>query len=156
MRTTYSAGSQRASVDSMMTPMIDVVFLLLVFFLTTSSFQRVEKSLPSAVAAAPEAANQGSASPQEPSKELSDWSDVVVRIQNSKVEGALPSVVYSLNGEPIGSLDILSFRMRAILRVRTDAPIVIDPMDDVPAGEAIRVYDIARANGSVAVFLVAR
>ena len=34
--------------------------------------------------------------------------------------------------------------------------IVIDPADDVPAGEAIHVYDAARANGSVAVFLVAR
>ena len=61
-----------------------------------------------------------------------------------------------MNGEPIANLERLSNRMKAILRVRADVPIVIDPDDDVPAGEAIRIYDIARANGSVSVFLVAR
>ena len=156
MRTSYSSGSQRASVDSMMTPMIDVVFLLLVFFLATSSFQRLEKTLPSAVAAAPDSNQQGNSLEKDLSKALTDLSDVVVRIQRSKNETAANSVEYSLNGEPIASLEMLSNRMKVILRVRADVPIVIDPEDDVPAGEAIRVYDIARANGSAAVFLVAR
>lgn len=156
MRTSYSSGSQRASVDSMMTPMIDVVFLLLVFFLTTSSFQRLEKTLPSAVASVPDLTQQGNTPEQVPSKDLTDLSDVVVRIQRAKNMAAKNSVEYSLNVEPIATLELLSNRIKAILRVRADVPIVIDPEDDVPAGEAIRVYDIARANGSVAVFLVAR
>ena len=45
MKTNYTNPRGRTSLDSMMTPMIDVVFLLLVFFLTTSSFQRLEKLL---------------------------------------------------------------------------------------------------------------
>ena len=40
---------QRRAVSLNMTPMIDVIFLLLVFFLATSSFQVVEKLLPSSV-----------------------------------------------------------------------------------------------------------
>ncbi len=156
MRTSYSAGSKPASVDSMMTPMIDVVFLLLVFFLATSSFQRLEKALPSAVAAAPDSRQQGNGTqPQDPST-LTDWSDVVIRIKKNSNSVATNSMEYSMNGEPIASLEILSSRLTAILRVRADVPIVIDPEDNVPAGEAIHVYDAARANGSVAVFLVAR
>ncbi len=155
MKTSYSAGSKPASVDSMMTPMIDVVFLLLVFFLATSSFQRIEKALPSAVAAAPDAKQQGSGKTNDPPSVLTDLSDVIVRIQKPKNATSL-SMEYSINGEPVGSLEILSNRLNGILRVRSDVPIVIDPSDDVPAGEAIRVYDLARANGSVAVFLVAR
>ena len=81
---------------------------------------------------------------------------MVVRIQRAKNVAANNSVEYSMNGEPIANLERLSNRMKAILRVRADVPIVIDPDDDVPAGEAIRIYDIARANGSVSVFLVAR
>ena len=156
MRTSYSSGPQRASVDSMMTPMIDVVFLLLIFFLASSSFQRLEKTLPSAVASAPDLMQPGNTPEPVPPKDLIDLSDVVVRIQRAKNVAANNSVEYSMNGEPIASLERLSNRMKAILRVRADVPIVIDPDDDVPAGEAIRIYDIARANGSVSVFLVAR
>ena len=156
MRTSYSPGSQRASVDSMMTPMIDVVFLLLVFFLASSSFQRLEKTLPSAVASAPDLTQEGNSPEQVPPKYLTDLSDVLVRIHRPKNAALNDFVEYSMNGEPVANLELLSNRMKAILRVRADVPIVIDPEDDVPAGEAIRVYDIARANGSVAVFLVAR
>ena len=140
----------------MMTPMIDVVFLLLIFFLASSSFQRLEKTLSSAVASAPDLMPQGNTPEQVPPKDLTDLSDVVVRIQRAKNVAANKSVEYSMNGEPIANLERLSNRMKAILRVRADVPIVIDPDDDVPAGEAIRIYDIARANGSVSVFLVAR
>jgi len=140
----------------MMTPMIDVVFLLLIFFLASSSFQRLEKTLSSAVASAPDLMPQGNTPEQVPPKDLTDLSDVVVRIQRAKNVAANKSVEYSMNGEPIANLERLSNRMKAILRVRADVPIVIDPDDGVPAGEAIRIYDIARANGSVSVFLVAR
>ena len=156
MRTSYSSGSQRASVDSMMTPMIDVVFLLLVFFLATSSFQQLEKELPSAAASAPEKEQQGVGTDANSTKVLTDLSDMVVKIQSSKKELQPDSVSYQFNGEPMNSLEQLTDRMKRLIRLRSDVPIVIDPNDDVPAGEAIRVYDIARSNGSTAVFLVAR
>lgn len=136
--------------------MIDVVFLLLVFFLATSSFQRLEQALPSSVAAAPEASQQGNTVQQDPPQDFTDLSDIVVRIQNNK-NALTPNLVeYAINNETIGSLDLLSDRLARILKVRADIPLVIDPADDVSAGEAIRVYDLAKANGSVAVFLVAR
>ncbi|MCY2985951.1 MAG: biopolymer transporter ExbD [Planctomycetota bacterium] len=155
MRTAYSDPSKSASVDSMMTPMIDVVFLLLVFFLSTSSFQKLEKALPSATAAAPDAQTQGNATEQELAKNLSDLSDVVIRIRLPK-EPSTQVLEYTVNGDPAASFAELTNRVSQLVRVQPNVPIVIDPEDNVPAGEAIRVYDIARANGSLAVFLVAR
>lgn len=150
MKTTYGNESSRPTVDSMMTPMIDVVFLLLIFFLTTSSFQKLEKQLPSASATSPETAKSGSAS-QSSAAEPTDLSDLVIKI--SQREGKLR---YFLQNEDIDSLEQIASRLNSILKVRNDVPIIIDPEDSVPAGEAIRVYDLIRANGSISVFLVAR
>lgn len=156
MRTSYSDPSKSASVDSMMTPMIDVVFLLLVFFLATSSFQKLEKALPSATAAAPDASKQGNVTEQMDPKKLTDLSDVVIRIRAAKEPTASQSVEYTVNGQASSSFEELTTKMSQLIRLRPDVPIVIDPEDDVPSGEAIRVYDQARSRGSLAVFLVAR
>ena len=64
------------SMDAAMTPMIDVVFLLLVFFVWTASFQIIEQILPSQMSA------QLGAEPtevNEPPPEA-DFENVVIRI----------------------------------------------------------------------------
>ena len=156
MKTTYSNRSSRTSVDSVMTPMIDVVFLLLIFFLSSSSFQKLEKLLPSAVAASPDPKPQGAGSDPQPDTPTTDLSDVVVEIQLPAGDAAAQTVRYVVNSEPVDGYQTLEARLKAILKVRLDVPIVIDPADRVPAGEAIRVYDMVRLNGATAVFLVAR
>ena len=156
MKSNYSTRKNGASVDSMMTPMIDVVFLLLVFFLATSSFQKLEKALPSSIATAPETQQQGNATQQEQLQNFSDLSDVVIRILSSKNALSPNQVEYTINGESIASLDLLINRMTRILKARSDIPLIIDPEDNVAVGEAIRIYDLAKANGSVSVFMSAR
>jgi len=156
MKTTYSNRSGRTSVDSVMTPMIDVVFLLLIFFLATSSFQKLEEMLPSAVAAAPDQQKQGSVLDTEPPVSENDLSDVVVEIKIPTGQSDSGTVTYVLNGIVMDSYQVLATRLAAILKVRLDVPIVIDPEDKVPSGEAIRIYDMVRSNGAAAVFLVAR
>ncbi len=156
MKSTYSNRSSRTSVDSVMTPMIDVVFLLLIFFLTASSFQKLEKTLPSAVASAPDQKSKGTDSNPQLDSPTTDLSDVVVEIQLPSGNAAAQTVRYVVNSEPVDSYQTLEARLKAILKVRLDVPIVIDPADRVPSGEAIRVYDMVRLNGATAVFLVAR
>jgi biopolymer transport protein ExbD len=150
MKSNYQTRSGRPSVDSMMTPMIDVVFLLLIFFLTTSSFQRLEQMLPSAVSAASSDQAAGTAPLVEPT-EAFEIRDTVIKIQLE--DGRIR---YRLNGQPIDAIDVLSQRIAAITRIRSDAPIIIEPEDAVPAGQAIRIYDLAKASGSMAVYLVGR
>lgn len=150
MKSVYSSGSRSASVDSVMTPMIDVVFLLLIFFLTTASFQKLEKQLPAASASQPEAAPNGTA-PQPTESEVADFNDIVI-----KLSMANNVVRYTLQSNAVAGFEELVQRLQTILRIRQDVPVIIDPDNSVPAGEAIRVYDMVRQNGSVSVFLVAR
>lgn len=152
MRRVYGHSSERPNVDSMMTPMIDVVFLLLIFFLTTSSFQKLEKQLPSAAATPPDLSAVGSNSEEPPPPTMSDFNDVVIKISTSKAGG----VTYKLQNQDISSIEQLIDRVEALIKVRNDVPIIIDPDREVQAGEALRVYDLVRRRGSLAVFLVAK
>lgn len=156
MRSVYFARDSKTSVDSVMTPMIDVVFLLLIFFLSTASFQRLEKNLSSSVASAPEKKQQGASADSEPPKGLSDLSDIIVAIRSSKADRSSLGIAYQFNGEPMADLPSLRVRLENVLRIRADVPIIVDPESNVPAGEAIRVYDLAKSLGSTAVYFVAR
>jgi biopolymer transport protein ExbD len=154
VKTSFSNRSKQTSIDSVMTPMIDVVFLLLIFFLTTASFQKVEKMLPSAVAGAPEKSSQGNNPQDVPSEALTDLTDVVVEIRIP--ESPTGSLTYTINSEMVADVSTVAVRLNNILKIRSDVPIVIDPDDKVPAGEAIRIYDIARGMGGTKVYLVAK
>jgi biopolymer transport protein ExbD len=150
MKTYFSSQKDRSAFDSTMTPMIDVVFLLLIFFLTTASFQKLEQLLPSAVSAESQS-QAGNKADELPKPTDSDLSDCVIKIA---IEG--DRIRYRLNDEQIESLDVLAGRMKAIISIRPDLPLVIDPSDEVPARDAIRVYDFARGFGSLAVYMVGR
>jgi hypothetical protein len=60
------------------------------------------------------------------------------------------------NGIPTDSLESLKGQVQAILSVRPDVPIIVDPEDSVSAGDALRIYDIAKRYGALSVFMVAR
>ena len=85
--------------ESAMTPMINVVFLLLVFFVWTASFQVVEQILPSEMLA--QTGTEPSESMDPPPEQ--DFDDVVVRIN---WDGQIPS--WSINQQPLASLDAVA------------------------------------------------
>ncbi len=124
--------------DSAMTPMIDVVFLLLVFFVWTASFQIVEQILPSELSA-----QMGSepAEVTEPTPE-SDYDEVVVKIG---WDGTQPN--WSLNDEAVGDIGALIERLTIISNVRSDKPVILDPEDQVPLGFVIEAYDASKVAG---------
>lgn len=150
MKTNYSNPRGRTSLDSMMTPMIDVVFLLLVFFLTTASFQRLEKLLPSSVSAKSDT-TLGESQDTPPIPPQEDIHDCVIKI---KAQG--DQIEYQWNGLVVKSLQDIQERLAAILNVRADVPIIVDPEDSILAGDALRVYDTAKRAGATAVYMVAR
>jgi biopolymer transport protein ExbD len=150
MKTNYSNPRGRSSLESMMTPMIDVVFLLLVFFLTTASFQRLEKLLPSSVSAqSDQTLGQAQDTPPTPPQE--DIHDCVIKI---KAQG--DRLEYQWNGLAIATIDEIEQRLKSILKVRADIPIIVDPEDSVLAGDALRLYDLSKRAGATAVYMVAR
>jgi biopolymer transport protein ExbD len=130
----YSHASERAEVA--MTPMIDVVFLLLIFFLWTSSFQAIETLLPSHLTTAGGGAGSADLA-------VEDFEHIVIRLAGDRAS----DVAWQINGQPVPSLDDLHARLRTLAGIRPDLPVIIDPDDGVPFGPIIDVYDTALSVG---------
>lgn len=125
----------QSKMDIQMTPMIDVVFLLLIYFVWSAGFMIVEKILPSNVSAA---ATSSTTALQTPPPEA-DFDNVVVRL--SHTDGQLR---WLLNEQSMDSLSQLSETLRRIATVKPDAPVILHPDANVPLGDVIDVYDAAR------------
>lgn len=139
--------------EIMMTPMIDVVFLLLIFFLTTASFEMIEQLLPSGISDKGVAA-AGDIENTPPPETVTDLNDCIVKILAKPGENK--SYTYELNGAAIANPQAIAQRLRAIITVRADIPIIVDPDDSVPIAIAVEIYDQARAAGGLQVFFAAR
>lgn len=123
-----------------MTAMIDVVFLLLIFFVCTASFQAIELVLPSNLLVS------SSASVDVPVEPPDDLERIVVEVS----EG-LTGPRYEVNDKPCQTRAELAELLSALAEVDRSLPVVVDCADVVPLGEAIAVYDLARSVGLVKV-----
>lgn len=123
--------------DVKMTPMIDVVFLLLVFFVWTASFQIVEHLLPTNLMAV---AGQGD--PMEIDPEEAEFEPVVVRVL---VSDGRP--LWLVNDTPRDSLKQVGEMLRVLADIKGDAPVILDPDPGIPLGDVIDLYDLARLAG---------
>ncbi len=133
----HSRSSERA--DVAMTPMIDVVFLLLVFFVWTASFQIVEMRLPSQLTEL-----QTSGQTAETELQQEDFESIVVRIQQDANQ-----VTWSVNEQVADTLSDVQLRLRRVAEIRLDVPVLIDPEELVALGDVLDVFDAARAAGFV-------
>ncbi|MGE0755806.1 MAG: ExbD/TolR family protein [Pirellulaceae bacterium] len=123
-----------------MTSLIDVVFLLLIFFVWTASFQIAEYVLPSSVSEADRPAT-GGGTVRPPSPEA-DFADVQLRILWRDQRP-----VWQLNDVTLDQLSALQERLDAIFSANATAPVVVAPDADVPLDHVIDVYDVARIVG---------
>jgi biopolymer transport protein ExbD len=129
----------KARFDVQMTPMIDVVFQLLIFFVCTVSFQQPEQRL-SASPRVTVSSGSGSSTRAVP-PELEDLRQVDVVVARSDVR-----TTWTVNGDPCANLDDVRRRLGALARLKqfkTIVPVVLDVADDVPMADAIDVYDAA-------------
>ena len=140
MRVPSPFRDRPTGVELQLTPMIDCVFLLMVYFIWSSSFAVVEMTLPSRLSA--QATGSGAASPADPPPPEADFEDVVVRVVWM---GNGPA--WTVNDAPIGSLAELQQRLAAIARIKRDAPVILDPAGEVPLGDVIDVFDLSRLVG---------
>jgi biopolymer transport protein ExbD len=130
--------------DTAMTPMIDVVFLLLVFFVWTASFQIVEYILPSEMSAQMGSEQTENIDPPP----TDDFADVVIRI---RWDGASPA--WFLNDQPLPTLNDLTNQLKTIAEIETTAPVILHPDRATPLGHVIEVYDVAKLAGFAQVTL---
>ena len=124
--------------NTAMTPMIDVVFLLLVFFVWTASFQVVEYLLPSEMSAQMGTQDNTDQEPPPPS----DFEDVVVRIG---WDGSQPQ--WTINQQPLADVQAVGQQLETIAGVGVDATVILHPDPVVPLGVVIETYDVAKLAG---------
>lgn len=129
--------------DAAMTPMIDVVFQLLIFFICTASYATIEELLPSRFATA-----SGAQAVIVDPKEL-DLERLALR--GRRIDGR---TVWSLQDRPLGGPAEVRTQMAAVRQqmrtVGTDADalaVILDLDGDVPLGDGIDAYDACRLEG---------
>ena len=129
---------READLDSTMTPMIDVVFLLLIFFIWTAGSQIVEYVLPSQLANV-----QGNEPSQQVEPEPEDDFDrVIVRV---RYDAQLPD--WTINDQPMLDITQVAETLTRLAQIRQDTPLIVHPDSNVPLGFVVEVYDQARLSG---------
>lgn len=121
--------------DSAMTPMIDVVFLLLVFFVWTASFIAAEQVLPSQLSS--QLGDQQADTITPPVE--SDLDQVVVRIG---WKGARPT--WAINQQQYSDLESVDRQLQLLSGAAAATPIILHPQPKVPLGHVIETYDVAK------------
>ena len=120
-----------------MTPMIDVIFLLLIFFVCTASFRAVEQVLPTNLLL-PGAI--GSEAPIDP--EVADLDEIVV-----KILWADGRPRWRINEKDHDRLDDVGAVLASVARVKNDLPVILDVDGAVPLENVIDAYDLCRRIG---------
>ena len=120
-----------------MTPMIDVVFLLLVFFVWTASLQAVEHILPSSLTAVAGEAAEFTKPPPPP-----DFDPLVIKVVWL---GEGPGWI--VGGNAVRRIAEVRATLDAVAQIKSDVPVIIDPAGEVPLGHVIEIYDAARLAG---------
>jgi biopolymer transport protein ExbD len=129
---------RRRELGASMTPMIDVVFLLLIFFVCTASFQIIESTLSTNLLA--EGTTQVELPPE---LQLDDLDRIVITVDDEAGSSLL-----QLNGQPCPSATALSEWLDIIVASDgAELPVVIDPSDAALVGNAIDVYDRCKLSG---------
>ena len=137
MRLPYN--QQAGSLEVKMTPMIDVVFLLLIFFVWTSSFETPEFDLQSDLAELPAKGNQSATEPTP----VEAFDEIVV-----KLSVAGDGVQIEMGGQTVESLDEVRAKVIQIVSLGVQPPVIIDPEHDVTMDRTVEVYDAVRAAGA--------
>lgn len=116
-----------------MTPLIDVVFLLLIFFICASTGHLREMLLPTDFAAGA----IGDTAPRQIEKPLGE-----VRI---KLRREIDTTIFQVEGLEFRDLERLEGMVRSLAKTAIDIPVILEIDGDVPLGDAVGVYDVCRA-----------
>jgi biopolymer transport protein ExbD len=126
----------RRQTDIAMTPMIDVVFQLMIFFICTASFQAAEEFLPSQLSIT------GGTSTPAPIELDPELERILVRA--TRTDGATNWIV---NQRQCPTLLEVRQVLAAVAAIDKSLPVVLDVAGEVPLGDMIDVYDLSRLAG---------
>jgi biopolymer transport protein ExbD len=132
-------GAGETDLNTAMTPMIDVVFLLLVFFVWTASFQTIEFIMPPSELSSQMGSEPDNALDEPPP---SDFEDIVVRIQNQNGGPA-----WKVNTQPLASIDQVKIQLQKLANIDTSVVVILHPDPEIQLEHVIGAYDTALSVG---------
>lgn len=118
-----------------MTPMIDVVFLLLIFFISASANQIREFLLPTELAS-------GSIESTETESQEKPLGEVWLKLKRENNQ-----TIVELNEREYAQFDQLKNTLTELASLAPEIPVILDIEENVSLGEMIRVYDTSLAAG---------
>lgn len=131
-----------------MTPMIDVVFNLLIFFVIGAGAFTSEKLLATNLSATHGTSAVGALAEAKP------WA-VTVTLKLF-IDPAVGRCVVDMNGATYDDREKLKEQLRALAEVGPENPIILDIAANVPLADMIDVYDTCRAAGFESINFAAR
>ncbi len=132
-------GNKPRDYGDPMTPMIDVVFNLLIFFVVTAVGAAPEKVLPADLPASGVITSQ-----VEPDQRESWVTDVWLKLSIAETSKALQ---VDMNGTVYQDLDQLKANLRALAEVGPENPVVLDIAPSVQMEQLVDVWDTCIAAG---------
>jgi biopolymer transport protein ExbD len=121
-----------------MTSMIDVVFLLLIFFICTASFQVLESTLPTSLEAAGSTATEVPPDFEQPTER------VIVKLS---LDGG--RVAWVVNDRPYDNFREVHAVLRQVASIDNGLPVIVDADGAIPLGDVIDIYDLCRLAGFI-------
>jgi len=118
-----------------MTPMIDVIFLLLVFFVCTANFTPPEELLPM------DTTLPGNVPADIILPDPAEMDNVIIQISFDK------ELHWQIAENHCSSLHEVQHILQLIRNLKEDIPVIIESTDTVPIEKVIDIYDICRRVG---------
>lgn len=131
----YFPPESRQPAELNMTSMIDVIFLLLVFFVFTANFDELEKLLPMNLSLA------GSTPTGQKTNVPERAEEVRIKIRRDANRG----LFWVVDGDDCSTAETLGQILRR--RLAAQPTVVVSPDGDVPMESVLDVYDLCRQNG---------
>ena len=122
-----------------MTPMIDVVFQLLIFFICTASFQKQEEFLSTSLTM-PNTSGNSVEPPPDP--KIDELEPIIVKVlaRDGRLRWQVGEAEYA-------QLADVGRALTALAQVQDQLPVILDVDGPVLFGDVVGVYDVCRLSG---------
>lgn len=125
--------------NTSMTPMIDVIFQLLIFFVCASAGQIREEHLPTELA-------PGSIESAQPVVAERPFGEVWLRLKRRTAEPQQDATtIVELNEREYSDDGALRQTLTMLAETAPEMPVILDIEGAVPLGDVVRIYDVCQA-----------
>lgn len=131
----YQHSRRDLGESNAMTPMIDVVFLLLIFFVCASTNQIQEFLLPTDLSA-------GTVESPDIAERDPWFAEIWLKLRN---DPATQSAIVVMNGTDYPDWNALKSQLELLAEVGPENPVIIAPEGDVAVEHVVRLLDLCKA-----------